>query len=196
MKKLLCALLLVSSLVGCSKKEEPTPTSTSEVVIENNVEVAATKADMSGYSRLTDADHRFITIEFEDLLRIFEEKGTAIIYFGRVNCPFCQRAVPVINEVAKELNIDVYSVNVDNAVFTMDMYYAIEPYIEKTFVESQGQKNFLIPELVSVKDGEVQQWHISLVEDFVLDSDDKEMNDEQVAHLKEIYRNVIMAAGN
>ena len=177
MKKLLCALLLVSSLVGCSKKEEPTPTSTSEVVIENNVDVVATKADMSGYTRLTDADHRFITIEFEDLLRIFEEKGTAIIYFGRVNCPFCQRAVPVINEVAKELNIDVYSVNVDNAVFTMDMYYAIEPYIEKTFVESQGQKNFLIPELVSVKDGEVQQWHISLVEDFVLDSDDKDVKE-------------------
>ena len=64
MKKLLCALLLVSSLVGCSKKEEPTPTSTSEVVIENNVDVVATKADMSGYTRLTDTDHRFITIEY------------------------------------------------------------------------------------------------------------------------------------
>lgn len=190
MKKLLyvCAAALV--LAGCGKKEEEE----TGLVIHNAVEPVSVAADMSGYQWLNDEEPPFLEITPDECMRFFDEGGTGLLYFGRSNCPYCQRAVPELDVVLNEYDLSVYYVDVDLSKLTYEKYEELLPYLDAALAESEsGEKNFLIPDIIAVKEGKIIGNHISLVDDFEFSSGDAQLTDAQKETLRGIYRDLIVS---
>ena len=190
MKKLLyvCAAALV--LAGCGKKEEEE----TGLVIHNAVEPVSVAADMSGYQWLNDEEPPFLEITPDECMRFFDEGGTGLLYFGRSNCPYCQRAVPELDVVLNEYGISVYYIDVDLSKLTYEKYEELLPYLDAALAESEsGEKNFLIPDIIAVKEGKIIGNHISLVDDFEFSSGDAQLTDAQKETLRGIYRDLIVS---
>ena len=190
MKKLLyvCAAALV--LAGCGKKEEKE----TGLVIHNAVEPVSVAADMSGYQWLNDEEPPFLEITPDECMRFFDEGGTGLLYFGRSNCPYCQRAVPELDVVLNEYDLSVYYVDVDLSKLTYEKYEELLPYLDAALAESEsGEKNFLIPDIIAVKEGKIIGNHISLVDDFEFSSGDAQLTDAQKETLRGIYRDLIVS---
>ncbi len=197
MKKLLMAVVLAAvSLTACSKDgnkdSEPTP-----VTITNPVEFETLPLVMDGYEFLEDDDPAFIEITLAESVRMFKEKGSGILYYGREGCWWCQRAVPVLNDAAKQMGVTVYYIDV-NLPTSKEAYDTLESYINSIFEKDAetGNPVFKVPEVIGVKEGEIVGHHLSLVSSFDPDGDDAMMNDEQKAELKRIYLDIIAAAGD
>lgn len=179
-----------------------------EYTITNSVDLVTSEADMTGYQWLYDTDPPFVETTFQESIRMFTEKGSGILYYGRTNCPWCQRAVPVLDEVAKETGVTIYYIDAQQPLATaadgsvdaaksqevyQELLGYISPILEK---DEDGKPAFQIPEVIGVKNGEIVGHHLSLVDSFSLDSEDAQMNDEQVAELKDIYRRIIAATAD
>lgn len=179
-----------------------------EYTITNSVDLVTSEADMTGYQWLYDTDPPFVETTFQESIRMFTEKGSGILYYGRTNCPWCQRAVPVLDEVAKETGVTIYYIDAQQPLATaadgsvdaaksqevyQELLSYISPILEK---DEDGEPAFQIPEVIGVKNGEIVGHHLSLVDSFSLDSEDAQMNDEQVAELKDIYRRIIAATAD
>ena len=107
MKKLSALLLsLCLLLCGCAKQE------TEKVTITNPVDIYSEPAIMTVYEWIGNEIADFQEITFTESLRLFSEKGSGILYFGYDNCPFCERAVPMLNKAALETGVSVYYVDV------------------------------------------------------------------------------------
>ena len=197
MKKLLMAAVLAAvSLTGCSKAgnkdAEPTP-----VTITNPVEFETLPLVMDGYEFLEDDDPAFIEITLAESVKMFTEKGSGILYYGREGCWWCQRAVPILNDAAKQMGITVYYIDV-NLPTSKESYDTLESYISSIFEKDAetGNPVFKVPEVIGVKEGEIVGHHLSLVDGFDPEDNDAMMNDEQKAELKKIYLDIIAAAAD
>ncbi len=197
MKKLLMAAILAAvSLTGCSKAgnkdAEPTP-----VTITNPVEFETLPLVMDGYEFLEDDDPAFIEITLAESVKMFTEKGSGILYYGREGCWWCQRAVPILNDAAKQMGITVYYIDV-NLPTSKESYDTLESYISSIFEKDAetGNPVFKVPEVIGVKEGEIVGHHLSLVDGFDPEDNDAMMNDEQKAELKKIYLDIIAAAAD
>ena len=203
-------------LAGCGKKyseiaqqaAEDTPVSaTIAVTADNPVEMTILDEhpDMSGYQWLESADPSFVTISLEESERLFSQEGTGVIYYGRTTCPFCQRALPVLDEVLKEYSITAYYVDVgtgyvDNKqevlLDSSDgklVYHALVSYIKDTFtvLDSNGNPSFNIPLVIAVKDGKITGSHMALLNDIVISSEDYELTDYEKDEMRAVYESVI-----
>ena len=65
-----------------------------------------TTSDMSGYNGLV--SEQFVDIDLDGIMALFEQKKTAIIYFGYASCPWCNALIPVLNEVSEEKQMRLY----------------------------------------------------------------------------------------
>lgn len=209
--KLILAGVMSLSLAACKPNLNIDASATAqassapEYTITNSVDLVTSEADMTGYQWLYDTDPPFVETTFQESIRMFTEKGSGILYYGRTNCPWCQRAVPVLDEVAKETGVTIYYIDAQQPLATaadgsvdaaksqevyQELLSYISPILEK---DEDGEPAFQIPEVIGVKNGEIVGHHLSLVDSFSLDSEDAQMNDEQVAELKDIYRRIIAA---
>lgn len=212
--KLILAGVMSLSLAACKPNLDIDTSATAqassapEYTITNSVDLVTSEADMTGYQWLYDTDPPFVETTFQESIRMFTEKGSGILYYGRTNCPWCQRAVPVLDEVAKETGVTIYYIDAQQPLATaadgsvdaaksqevyQELLSYISPILEK---DEDGEPAFQIPEVIGVKNGEIVGHHLSLVDSFSLDSEDAQMNDEQVAELKDIYRRIIAATAD
>ena len=212
--KLILAGMLSLTLAACKPNLNIDTSATAqassapEYTITNSVDLVTSEADMTGYQWLYDTDPPFVETTFQESIRMFTEKGSGILYYGRTNCPWCQRAVPVLDEVAKETGVTIYYIDAQQPLATaadgsvdaaksqevyQELLSYISPILEK---DEDGEPAFQIPEVIGVKNGEIVGHHLSLVDSFSLDSEDAQMNDEQVAELKDIYRRIIAATAD
>ena len=191
MKKIVLILTALLTLVSCGKQEQEVDKT---VTITNSVELNTYDADMSGYKWLYDSEPAFTEITLEESIRIFKEEGSGILYYGYVGCPWCERAVPILNKVAKETGVTVYYINVHFQT-TMEAYNELMTYISPILEkDSEGEPVFKVPEVIAVKDGEITDHHLALVEDFKIENDDSQMSDSQKKELEDIYLNLIRSA--
>ena len=188
------ALLAVLNLAACQKKE-PEP---EVLMITNKAEIMSVKADMSGYKWLYDDDPAFSETTMREAIKMFTEKGSGILYMGYVGCPWCERAVPVLNAAAKEQNLNILYVNVhDTQINSMEDYYALEPYIKEIFdTDKNGEAVFKVPEVIAIKDGVIVGHHLALVEGYKIEDAESQMNNEQKEELKQIYLDLFRAAAD
>ena len=191
MKKIVLILTALLTLVSCGKQEQEIDNT---VTITNSVELNTYDADMSGYKWLYDSEPAFTEITLEESIRIFKEKGSGILYYGYAGCPWCERAVPILNKVAKETGVTVYYINVHFQT-TMEAYNELMTYISPILEkDSEGEPVFKVPEVIAVKDGEITDHHLALVEGFKIENDDSQMSDSQKKELENIYLNLIQSA--
>ncbi len=193
MKKILTCLLAVVLLAGCFNKTESNKnTSSDALTITNKVSLTSTKADMKGYKWIRNDVADFQLITLKESLRMFEEGGTGILYYGYDECAWCNRAVPELNEVAKELNLTIYYVDA-SAKVEKDDYKKLLEYIDPVLkVNSSGEKGFYVPAVIGVKNGKLVDYHVSLLDSFELSKDDpnKQLSDAQKQELQDIYRKI------
>lgn len=193
MKKILTCLLAVVLLAGCfNKTDSKKNTSSDTLTITNKVSLTSTKVDMKGYKWIRNDVADFQLISLKESLRMFEEGGTGILYYGYDECAWCNRAVPELNEVAKELNLTIYYVDA-SAKVEKDDYKKLLEYIDPVLkVNSAGEKGFYVPAVIGVKNGKLAEYHVSLLDSFELSKDDpnKQLSDAQKQELQDIYRNI------
>ena len=193
MKKILTCLLAVVLLAGCfNKTDSKKNTSSNALTITNKVSLTSTKADMKGYKWIRNDVADFQLITLKESLRMFEEGGTGILYYGYDECAWCNRAVPELNEVAKELNLTIYYVDA-SAKVEKDDYKKLLEYIDPVLkVNSSGEKGFYVPAVIGVKNGKLVDYHVSLLDSFELSKDDpnKQLSDAQKQELQDIYRKI------
>lgn len=189
MKKLSILILSVLLLTGCTAKINQDATSSIEKIDTttlNTLDLNATTADMSGYTLLTDTKHVFKQITMEESIRMFEEDGSGVLFYGYKDCGFCQQAVPVLNNAARQMGVDIYYVDVKASEGNSPEIYAkLVDEVEDHLKEENGEKAFYVPQVFVVKDGEIVGEHLSLIDSYDINSGD--MNEKQRNDLKKIY---------
>lgn len=172
------------------------------VTIENPVKlnILDEHPDMSGYMYLEDPEPNFEEITIAETLRLFDEKGSAVIVLSSDRCPWCEVAIPVLNEVSKELGQVVYYVNAaspynvssteEKAQMIDRLTKELDPVLEE---EENGEKTLYIPLVVGIKDGVPVKGHVALVEGVESDEMGPKLTEAQKEELKEIYRDLFKA---
>lgn len=198
MKKLWMALGAVLMLAGCAGNTD-TAVEETTVTITNPIEINVLneQADMSGYQFLEDSEPAFTEISLQESIRFFSEGGSGIIVYSADTCPFCNRAIPVLNEALKEKGVRAYYVDTNQMIASdqatsMEIYNELCSYIESIFeTDENGDPIFQIPEVIAVKNGEIVGHHLSLVDSFTLEDSETQMTDEQKEELKTVYLDLI-----
>jgi len=162
--------------------------SSGPVTITSSVELKSAKADMSEYYLLEDSDHVFLEVSEEEALRLYEEGGSGIVFYGSSDCFYCNRAVVELNAAAKELEVSVYYVDVYRGDLTEEVRERTESYLSATYVNGR----FTIPEVVAVKDGKITDSHVSLLKS----KTEETLTESQKRELQKIYRDLIRSAAD
>lgn len=117
------------------------------------------------------------------------ETGTGAIYFGFPECPWCQKYVEYLDQVARQHNVKVTYYNIkkirsDNTAEYKKIISLLKDHGLDT--DKNGQPRIFVPELVIVKDGKV----LSRDNSTSLNSSDKDgtpaewWNEERIAQIK------------
>lgn len=174
-------LLTAGLLSGCS----------SSVKITNTVDLVYTDAEMDQYQWIGDEIGDFRKVTLSEALRMFDEQGSGILYFGYVGCPWCERAVPILNEAVLEKKVTVYYVNTKEQ-FDADQFAQLKSNLYDALpVDANGNRDFYVPMVVGVKKGKVTGHHTSLTDDFEIKESTDQMNDQQKKVLKDLYLDII-----
>ena len=148
------------------------------------------ESDMSGYTGL-DEDHVFVDTSVQEMLSDMDNGMTFAVYYGFVKCPWCQEAVPVLNESAKEAG---YRVGYINTRPTSDIhsnteipdYDLLTEAVGEYFpLDEDGIPHLYTPFVFFIKDGKVQEVHQGTVDGH--DAHERRMTSEEEEELRRIY---------
>ncbi len=183
MKKLLLCLMLIL-LCACSGQQQK---------IVSKVEIATSKVDMSAYQGLSSTDHQFVEVNLYDVYEFIEKGGSGIFYLGYPNCHNCQDGVRYLNEVAKELGVTVYYINIDRAEYNVagngEVYDEVVAKFEPILgTGKDGKKGIYTPDVFQLIDGEFGDYHVGLVSSFSSANPSK----ESINELKAVYRKLLL----
>jgi thiol-disulfide isomerase/thioredoxin len=183
MKKLFLCLLIVLLLCGCGSKRRK---------IVSKIDIATKKVDMSGYQGMSSTDHQFLEVDLYDVYEFIEKGGSGIFYLGYTNCHNCQDGVRYLNEVAKELGVTVYYINIDREDYHVSSDRAVyDEVVEKLNpilgTDKDGKKGIFTPDVFQVIDGEFGDHHVGLVSSMSSVNPSK----ESIEELKAVYRELL-----
>lgn len=130
----------------------------------------------------------FQEVDLSKVLSILEN-GTGVIYFGFPTCPWCQKAVPVLFDAAKQERVnEIYYFNVKEIREKPTKQYEQLLLKLDEFLDSDsetGEKTLYVPDVFFVKNGTVVGHHLGTVDSH---EDPKQaLTDEQYTELKESY---------
>ena len=152
MKKIGILFIVLIFFSACAKKEEkelPVP--------EYPYTIVSKAVDMSAYEGVSSTRHNFRIITISELANTVDQKSSGVFFLGRTNCGCCQDVCKYLNEVALELNVTVYYINVyneDEPLDQQDMIDALYKYLDPILNEDEGKKVLLTPQVFSIVNGE------------------------------------------
>ena len=106
---------------------------------------------------LVDKDNVYVYKSINDIINVLS-KGTGIVYLGFPECPWCQRYVVYLNNLAKEYNIEeIYYYNIKDARSnnTKEYQKIVEILNDLLPYDDNGNKKVFVPTVVFVKNGKV-----------------------------------------
>ena len=184
MKKMLIAMLSVM-LCACSSASAGNG-------CDNLVQESGTRADMSGYDMLEDEDHVFYQKTMQEVLDLFAQGKSAVVYLGYVGCPWCEEAVPVMDEVAKAKGLTIcYAPTYTDGEYTItdeieeQLFGYLNDYLEE---DDEGEKRMYVPFVFVIRNGEVVAAHEGTVESH--DAHERQMTDSEKIELTNIYQDM------
>lgn len=133
-------------------------------------------------------NNTFVIKNIEDTIKQLES-GSGVIYFGFPECPWCQKYVEYLDQVARQHKIKVTYYNIrqirtDNTPEYQKIVTLLKDYGLDT--DKEGKPRVFVPELVVVKDGKI----LSRDNSTSLNSSDKDgtptewWNEERVTKIK------------
>ncbi len=136
------------------------------------------------YREITiDSKNKIVYKTTEEVLELIDKKKSFVLYFGFDTCPWCRSVVPTLASISKELNQEVYYIDVKDIrdTFELDddnkpklvkkgskdyskLLEKLKPVLEDyTLTDSDnneikvGEKRIYAPSIVSVIDGEAKE---------------------------------------
>ena len=136
------------------------------------------------YREITiDSKNKMVYKTTEEVLNLIDKKKSFVLYFGFDTCPWCRSVVPTLASISKELNQEVYYIDVKDIrdTFELDddnkpklvkkgskdyskLLEKLEPVLEDyTLTDSDnneikvGEKRIYAPRIVSVIDGKAKE---------------------------------------
>ena len=109
MKELLLSFFLIAAAV-LFYVDPNNQTIAEEVKIHETVKLDSTSADMDAYG-VDNKDDVFQEVKLSEALRLFDEKGSGILFLAKPDGTNCTIAAQVLYEAARDLNVKVYYVN-------------------------------------------------------------------------------------
>ena len=136
------------------------------------------------YREITiDSKNKMVYKTTEEVLNLIDKKKSFVLYFGFDTCPWCRSVVPTLASISKELNQEVYYIDVKDIrdTFELDddnkpklvkkgskdyskLLEKLEPVLEDyTLTDSDnneikvGEKRIYAPSIVSVIDGKAKE---------------------------------------
>lgn len=192
MKKKYCLLILSCMLYGCSAAENQSNT------VKNDANKTYCAEDQGSACSIDEPDEkdsseenkRFKNTSMKDALSVFQNKETAILYFGYPDCPWCKEAMPILGELADENNQQVLYIRTRDdekeLLYTeaekKELISYTKDYMQK---DEDGKYQLYVPFVVFVKDGEVVNAHIGTVAGH--DAHERTMTAEEEKGLRRIY---------
>ncbi len=184
MKKILCLILGILLLSGCSVTS----------INESN----DAKRFSEEYSAIdVSEDNPMIYKTDKEIIDILKS-GTGIIYFGFPDCPWCREAVPVLLEIAKEMDIDeIYYFNPKEIrEENTDTYQEIVKLLGDNLQNDEsGNKRLYVPDVYFVSGGKILGHNFKTVESQTNPTENP-LTDTQKTELKNIYKRLISKTYN
>lgn len=93
----------------------------------------------------------------EQIIKILKS-GTGIVFLGFPECPWCQKYVSILNEVAKENNVtkiyyfNIYEDRKDETPEYKELVSLLKDYLDN---DDEGNKRIFVPEAIFVLNGEI-----------------------------------------
>lgn len=121
----------------------------------------------SEYPQVTDEEHVFEYVSANQILYMIENKKTALIVLGFKECPWCQALMPVLNEAAKNEEVekvyylDIKTMRDDTTTSEHKKYLMLKEAFSEAVDESKDRLN--APTVIFLKDGELVDYHIDTV---------------------------------
>lgn len=136
------------------------------------------------YREITiDSKNKMVYKTTEEVLDLIDKKKSFVLYFGFDTCPWCRSVVPTLASISKELNQEVYYIDVKDIrdTFELDddnkpklvkkgskdyskLLEKLKPVLEEhTLTDSDnneikvGEKRIYAPSIVSVIDGKAKE---------------------------------------
>lgn len=194
MRKVLCLFcVFLCVMCGCGKQQNENP--------EMNIcGFECSEADMSEYSSLEGSNHVFLDANYEEALEMLKKEAfSGVLYFGYPSCPWCEEAIPLMNEAAKSSNLDIYYVNKksdfnikhpeleEEIVKILDAAYGLEK-------NKDGNPHLYVPEVVVIKNGKILQHHLGTFD--AHDATERKMTENERIQLKDIYLKMFKEIGS
>ena len=104
-----------------------------------------------------DSDNPFVYRSLSEINKILEN-GTGIVYLGFPECPWCQRYVVYLNDVAKGYELEkIYYANIleDRNNKTEDYQKTISLISDYLQYDEEGNKKIYVPSIIAVYKGEI-----------------------------------------
>lgn len=192
MKKLLLAFVILAYACMFYNRDQDgmEALASGTVQIEETVTLNSAPADMSVYGLESSA--HFTSVSLAESIRIFKENSSALVFYAKPDSAECKIAASVLQEAAKELDVNVYVVNTSDSVSAEDLS-ALTTYIDSTlYVDQAGNKSFFVPDLIAVNHGVITGYHTSTVKGIAVSSNENiVLSDDQKKELKKYYLEVI-----
>lgn len=197
MKKWITSLLVLVSLMGCTSGSVVSSTSEETTnqtyTITSDVELNGFTTKLPGYSWIGSDVGNFKEVTMKESVRLFEEKGTGLVYYGYTGCQWCERFIPQLNQVALKTGVMIYYV--DASIFNeeeQETYPILTEYLSSILDKDEdGEYEMYVPLLIGVKDGELVGSHNGLVDGFVIKDESSQMNDQQKEELQNYFLEII-----
>ena len=101
----------------------------------------------------------FVDTTFEEVLSKIDSKETFALFLGFDNCPWCRDVKPILQEEAKNLNINIYYIDIkDGKCEALTCNLDIDENVDENYtkwLESIGQEVLSVPYFITYKDGEI-----------------------------------------
>ncbi len=151
------------------------------------------KADLTKYSTYrSDTDYAVYEANASRIKKMTEEKKSFVAYMAYAGCPWCEQALPVLNEECKKAGTYIEYIDVKSGDITKeDFDIFVEMIGSLGSHDSNGNPKLEVPTAIFVKNGMVDSIHISTVPDH--NAYEREMTDEEIEELRKIYAEAIRA---
>lgn len=152
-------------------------------------------ADMSQYTALDDLYPAFVKISLTESLDFLKNGKTGILVYTAPWCPYCQYAIPVLNEALEEAGI--IALLIDPSEYDRnteaEAFHELSDLFRAVWGTHEDDTVINVPEVIAVKNGTIAGHHYELLDTFAKEevSAGAEMSAEQREELKEIYAGLI-----
>ena len=208
---------LLLALAACSREAEPeaayTPPPMEESPdLEGPAAFVHDFPPSQGMEAYGLTDHHFYDVTMAEVLNLREDMDfDGIIYFGFPQCPWCQAAVPVLNEASRQTGVPVFYVSRDPQIreegnwleLDQEMARWLDNQFGLQWLYEEGEDgedvpvrpNIFVPQVIHLRRGEVVDHYRGtfeehLPEDGVLPELTERQHEELLQIYLEIFRQV------